>query len=215
MKINIKKEWILWLLVLAPILYIVYIWNLLPEQIPTHWNYKNEIDAYSGKSSIIIFPAISIGIYLLLLFVPLLDPKKANYDLFTGAYYGIRVGVLAFLDLLFISVMHATLSKSSAWMEYIPSAVCLLFAIIGYYMKGIKPNYFVGIRTPWTIESPEVWEKTHMMGSKLWLYGGLITFVLCLFTGKYSVFVLIPSILILAFVPMIYSYLIYKKLKTE
>ena len=212
---NPKKEWILWVLIIAPVLYTVYIWNQLPDQIPTHWNFKGEIDGYGGKGTMILLPCINVFLYLLMLFIPKIDPRKANYDVFSGPYYGIRISTTAVLDLIFLGSIRATLTGHSDFMDYIPAAISLLFALMGYFMKDVKPNYFVGIRTPWTLESPEVWEKTHKLGGKIWLYGGIISFVLCLVLGKYSFFVFIPIILIMAIVPIVYSYVEYKRITRE
>ena len=210
---NPKKEWIFWVLLIAPFIYIAYIWSQLPEQIPTHWNGKGQINDYSSKISLIVLPCISIGIYLLLLFIPKLDPRKANYELFGKAYFGIRISILLFFDLIFFAVTRASLTKEIDFIVYIPSVVCIFFSALGYFMKDVKPNYFVGIRTPWTLDNEVVWQKTHTMGGRLWFYGGMLSAIVCLFAGKYSFFILVPVILVLAFVPLVYSYLEYKKIK--
>ena len=85
---------------------------------------------------------------------------------------------------------------------------------LGNYFKTIKPNYFIGIRTPWTLENEEVWKKTHLFGGKLWFIGGLLIFILSLIIpDNYSFYVLITVTVIISILPIIYSYLEFKKLK--
>lgn len=98
--------------------------------------------------------------------------------------------------------------------QFVLVSIGILIAITGNYMNSIKPNYFIGIRTPWTLENPDVWKKTHRFASKLWIIGGVLM-TISAFTPflKDSLFVIVGAVLILAVIPFIYSYRLFNKLK--
>lgn len=175
-KINIKRESILWLLTLLPIIYIIYIWPQLPAQIPVHYNLHGEVDGWGGRNSIFLMPGILVFSYFLLLFLPKVDPKRMNTEFFTSNFYKIRVVVTAATAAISILIAHLALSSAPDTHEvkYIPVLVLLLLAVLGNFMINIKPNWFIGIRTPWTLSSDYVWKQTHLVFGRVWFYGGII-----------------------------------------
>ena len=100
--------------------------------------------------------------------------------------------------------------------QFVLASVGILIAITGNYMNSIKPNYFIGIRTPWTLEDSEVWKKTHRFASKLWIVGGVLMTVSAFIPFlKGSPFFILGAVLILAGIPFIYSYQLFNKLKNS
>ena len=214
--IDIRKEWLIWLLVATPLLYALYLWNALPEKLPIHWNYKGEIDGYSSKLiGALFFPGLNVVLYFILAFIPKLDPKKANYALFTGPYFAIRLAITAFLVMVNIIILRAGMGDQIEVGKYIPAGVFLLFAVLGNYITNVRPNYFVGIRTPWTLNNEEVWRKTHYLGGRIWFFAGIIGFIASMILPTDATFMLMPVIIIISFIPLVYSYVIYKKIEKE
>ncbi len=213
---QLKKEWFVWLILLAPFVVSIYLWDQLPDEVPTHFNAMGEADDWGPKwVNAFMLPGISVAVYILLLVLPLIDPKKkitnnqkpiAAIRIFTSIFF---VGIYAF-------VMAASLGNKTNITPYIYLVVGALFLILGNYMNSVKPNYFIGIRTPWTLESPEVWKKTHRLASKIWVVGGLVMMAIPFITplewlaGSTTVMVLF-----LAGVPFVYSFIIFKKLESE
>lgn len=191
--IRLKKELIFMPILILPILYIVYIWPLLPDQIAIHFNLHGEANGWGSRASIILAPLMNIGIYLLILFLPLIDPKRMNTEEVNSIFYKIRLGIVTFMSVMSVvaaqAAIHGAMDKGLS--HYIPVAVFLLFTFVGNLMINIKPNWFIGIRTPWTLSSDSVWRQTHQVFGKLWFYGGLLCAGLCFFLPDHWVVILI------------------------
>lgn len=212
--INLKKEAIIWLFLLAPFIYVMYIWNTMPEQIPTHWNAKGEVDDYSSKAfGLLMLPVMNVLIYFILFFIPRIDPRYQHYKLFGSSYQNIRLIIHVFFVGVFVFVMHATLTGDSNGFNFFMAGMALFFAFLGNYLRTVRSNWFVGIRTPWTMSNEEVWRKTHMLGGRMMFYGGIILAVACLFLNQVaSAITLGVGIAIVTLVPVVYSYFEYRKI---
>jgi uncharacterized membrane protein len=210
---NIYRELILWVFLIIPFLYLYQIWNQLPEIVPTHFNLSGEADGWSSKKSLIYLPGfLGIGIYLMMLFLPRIDPKK-NISLKDNKYFGIRFFMACFFSMLSTYILYTSLAGSISNTPLLFGFIGGLFAVLGNYFKNIKPNYFIGIRTPWTLEDERVWYNTHKLGSKVWIIGGLGLLIISIFIQNEKVFLplFLFILLIMVFIPIIYSYIDFKK----
>lgn len=207
-----KREWAMWLVMLVPLVFVLIKWNEFAEQVPTHWNIHGEVDKYSGKWALFLSPMISLGVYLLLLFVPRIDPRKKNFDLFRGTYWVIRVLVTALLSLLgVITALAALQVKMNVGLIVEVSTLCM-FLVMGNQFGRIRPNYFVGLRTPWTLNNEEVWMKTHRLAGRIWVGGSLVMLpVMFLCPSPASSYIYFAYIAVLTIVPVVYSWKIYKE----
>jgi len=203
---------------LIPAIYLLLIWNSLPEEVPMHWNFQGEIDVYGHKSSLwIIILAVNLPIYFLMLFLPKFGGKEKNMELMGKKYERLRLILQLFLSSIVMVILVTIAGHTSIRLELMMGACFALFMILfGNYMGNIRQNHFVGIRTPWTLQSEEVWKKTHELGGKLWMLGG--------FGGLVLLFVLpenwaLMTIVILMIAPMIYtlfySYILFRKLESK
>jgi uncharacterized membrane protein len=181
---NFKKEITLWLIILAPFLYLAWAWNSLPERVPIHFDINNNINGWGRKISELILPILNLAAYLLTLFLPLIDPKKKNYEFFQGTYFKIRLVLALFLSAINILVIYVGVTGQTSGGRLLPALTFLLIAVLGNFLINIKPTWFVGIRTPWTLSSDTVWKKTHLVGGRLFFYGGLLCFILTLLIGS-------------------------------
>lgn len=210
----IKKEWPLLLLILAQFMVGLCSAPYLPDKVPIHWNVYGQVDNYGSKMwGVVWFPLISLALYAMFFLLPLIDPKRKNYDLFEGSYKVIRSTILLFFAAIYGFTIAYSLGYTMRVDKVIPVAVAVLFIILGNYFGRIKQNWFVGIKTPWTISDSEVWNKTHRVSGKIWVIGGLIMAAASLLLEGPMLFVIfMGAILILAFGPIIYSYVLYRKL---
>jgi uncharacterized membrane protein len=214
MKNFFKREWIFWLAMLAPTIFILIRWNDFPDKIPMHWDVNGEVNEYGGKWSIFFGPLMSLGIYLLLLVVPRLDPRKKNYDLFSGSYFLIRLALTIFLSIVSVVIALASLSYKIDVTMIMIIAVLGLLLLIGNLFGRIRPNYFVGLRTPWTLNSEEVWMKTHRLAGKIWVGGTVLMLLLVWFIPmKTFSYFLIGYIFVIVIIPVVYSWRIYRKVE--
>ncbi|WP_171014858.1 SdpI family protein [Culicoidibacter larvae] len=185
----------------------------LPDSIPIHWNYNGVVDEYGSK--LIVLSVIPIGIfllYLLLRYVPRIDPRKKNYERFSRTYSWFRVSILMILVVLQGVTILVSFGLTLNMGMIIQIGLGALFIFLGNLMPKIQPTYFVGIRTPWTLANDKVWHRTHQLAGKVWVICGFLMIPLALIPVGFIQFaVLIVLIVVMVLVPTIYSYYIYKK----
>ncbi len=212
----IKREWAMWLLILIPTLFSIVNWNVFPDKIPTHWGVDGQIDSYGGKWSVFLGPLVGTGLYFLMILIPKIDPRKKNYDLFSGAYWMIRIGLVLLMCIIGMVTDLVSLGYHLNVGLIVQLSALGLFLIMGNQMGKIRPNYFVGIRTPWTLDNEEVWTKTHRFGGKVWV-GFTLALIICVFFIPMKIFAIVffVSIILMAIFPVVYSYVIHKKIKSQ
>ncbi len=184
----------------------------LPATMPIHWGANGEADGFATKiNAMILTVGIMVLIYFIIAFVPRIDPRKENYKYFSKTYNIVLNAVL----LLFFFVNMSTILQGLGYnvpMSYIaPIMAGLVFIIIGNYLQRVRSNYFMGIRTPWTLSNETVWKKTHRLSGKLFFIGGLLILISAFLPNGYKSFIMWGSIVLCVAVPYLYSYLAYKK----
>jgi len=150
--------------------------------------------------------------YGLFIFMPAIDPKKENYKLFESTYIYFRYLFHIFFLGIHGLIIAAALGYNVDTGRLVTLAVSLLLMLMGNVMGRLKHNYFVGIKTPWTLADEEVWRKTHRLGAILWTAGGLMGVIMSLLRQSMG-WVFIAVIAVMTFIPIVYSYLIFSKLK--
>lgn len=186
-------------------------WPTAPDRIPVHWNVYGQVDRYGGKvEGLLMLPLLTLGLYFLLLFMPRIDPGQANYQRFAGAYSIIRIATTALLAVIY-GVTNLWIRGYRIDMSIVVSlAVGALLIVIGNLMGKIRPNWFVGIRTPWTISSKASWTKTHRLGGRLFIVMGL-AFIAAGIARSPWTFIAAAAIAIGSVIWMlVYSYLVWR-----
>jgi uncharacterized membrane protein len=214
MKSIVRKDLPIIAVVLLPFIYLAYIWNDLPEEVPLHWNIRGDVDKYGSKFELLLIPILlPLLVYLIFLIVPKIDPKNKIQKM-GGKYQSLKAILTIFMSGLALFIMYAANNESVKNPNYIVLIIGLLFVFLGNYFKTIKPNYFIGIKTPWTLENETVWKETHSLAGKMWFVGGLIIVFSSLILSKEANFTLFTVItVIIASVPVIYSYIFFKQLE--
>ncbi len=213
---NLKKELPLIAIVLLPFIYLVYLWNDLPSKVPMHWDLKGDIDRYGGKSELIIIPfLLPLLVYIIFLVVPKIDPKN-KLNKMGNKLQILKFLMTTFMSLLALFIIYSAKNQSITNPNYMVLIIGLLYLILGNYFKTIKANYFIGIRTPWTLENETVWKETHKLGGKLWFIGGLILILSSLLLEKqtnFTLFIIVTAII--SIIPVVYSYLKFQNVKKQ
>ena len=211
---KLKKEIPFIAVALLPFVYLAYIWNELPKEVPMHWNASGEIDRWGDKSELFMMLFMLTGItYFVFLIIPYIDPKQKLQNM-GNKLNNLRLILALFMSALAIYILYSVQQKTSNPVLIFP-LVGLLFAFLGNYFKTIKPNYFIGIRTPWTLENEEVWKKTHLIGGKLWFVGGLLMALTFVLPNKIQIYTFLAIAAVITIVPIVYSYLEFKKIKNQ
>lgn len=199
-------------IVLLPFIYLASIWNDLSDRVPVHWDVAGEVDRYGNKAEMILIPfLLPLLTYVLFSVIPMIDPKK-KLQAMGNKYYQLKFVITAITSVLAMFIIYATKTGASAKIDYIFIILGILYLVLGNYFKTIKPNYFIGIKTPWTLNDEDNWRETHRLGGKLWFIGGLIIVVLSLFGSEIwmeRLFIIIT--LVITVIPVTYSYLLFKR----
>lgn len=212
MNFNLKKEAPILAIVAIPFLYLAYVWGSLPKKVPMHWNIKGEIDRWGDKQELVLIPILlPLLVYVIFLIVPVIDPKKQLVKM-GNKYQSLKLIFTLLMSLLALYIIYTAKEVSFSNPNFIFVIMGILFIVLGNYFKTIQPNYFIGIKTPWTLENEQIWRKTHLLGGKLWFIGGFVLIITSLVLNNKLAFVFFITITsLLAFVPILYSYILYKK----
>lgn len=199
------------IVILATFAVSIYYYQFLPETLITHWDSEGLPNGTMGKFwGLFLVPIISLVIFLLFIALPYIDPLKNNIKKFMNYYDSLILIILLFLLYLhLLSILWNLGYKFQFNLAFIP-AFAFLFIYIGFIMNHLKRNWFIGIRTPWTMSSDHIWEKTHRLGSRLFVASGIISLFGILLPNLTLYLLLMPIILSAVFL-VVYSYIIYRK----
>ena len=211
-KPTIKTEILSIIIILLAVISSFYFYAHFPEQVPIHWNVSGEVDNYGSRAlGAFLFPGIILGMYLLFLALPYLDPKKERYLEFRKVYHIFKAFLVLFMAVIYFISSFNALGYNIPVQFWVPVLVGLLFIVIGNYMSKIKPNWFIGIRTPWTLSSEEVWNKTHRLGGKAFIIGGGLMMLIALVPLPWIMPLFAIMLLTVVLGPGVYSYILYAR----
>lgn len=213
-KINFKTEIFSVCVLLLTVIASFYFYNNFPESVPVHWNFAGVADRWSGSMmAAFIIPGVMIFMYVMFLFLPLLDPKKDRYVEFAKTYLMFRNLILAFMAFIYLISSLNGLGYNFPIEIYVPGAVGVLFVVMGKYLPSVKSNWFVGIRTPWTLSSEEVWNKTHKFGGKIFIGAGLLMMIEGILPSEFRLgtFIFIIALMLLGTIGSSYYFYIKEK----
>jgi uncharacterized membrane protein len=207
-----SRKWIGPMVLLAGLVFAAVVYPSLPARIPTHWGMDGEVDGWSDKMPGAFLPLlIGFAVWLLLLGLRRIDPRNRNYESFDGTFW-ILLNVLA---LFFTALTVVTLGSALGWPidvdRMILAGVALLFLVLGNYMPRLRSNFWMGIRTPWTLSSDRVWNDTHRVGGVTMRIGAIITLLALPFRPEIRMAIAIFGLVLAGFVPAVYSYFAWKR----
>lgn len=200
--------------VIAALAVAVSIWAYprLPPTVATHWSLRGTPDGFSSRGwAIAIIPIVILVMTGLFRVLPKVDPRRENYDKFIGTYWLIANAVIAFMLVAHAMIIASGLGYSVRIDRLMPLGVGLLFIFLGNYLTRVEPNWFVGIRTPWTLSSDTVWRKTHRTGGLLMVIGGFVLALGAFLPHAAFLPLFVTTIVIVALIPIVQSYVLWKR----
>ncbi|MEW9700166.1 SdpI family protein [Paenibacillus sp. SI8] len=207
------RDILLLIITCVPIGVAVVIYQDLPNQMASHFDLSGNVNGYMGKFSFIIFMSLlNLFLAFSLKVMPILDPKRANYTKFLDVYELLRFVIVIFLSGIFMIVLLYNRGYDISMTTVLFLFLGGLWIIFGNYMGRIRHNYTLGIRTPWTLASEEVWRRTHRLAAPLWVLCGLVMIFSGFFGAALVPYLLLFSIAVSIGYPIIYSFLVYRKL---
>jgi uncharacterized membrane protein len=201
-----------WILVAVALVVTLAIYPQLPDRVPTHWGMKNQPNGYSPKwAMFLIGPGLMAAFLALFHFLPWLSPKQWEVDSFRSTYLQVMLILTCLLAYLYAMTLWAGLNGSANVGQAILGGVCLLLALLGNLLGKVRRNFYIGVRTPWTLANERVWNATHRFAAKTFVVGGLAGLILTLF--GVSGWPVLSVILAGALIPAVYSLIFYKQLE--
>jgi uncharacterized membrane protein len=201
------------ILAIAPVAYLYYSWPQLPATVPLHFGIDGKPDRFGDKTELItgmaVMTLVGFGCFLLLMNIHKIDPKKARNS--PAVMAKIALAVLLLISLIQFMIVDSAHTGKIKFDQFFLPLLGLFFAFLGNVFYSVKPNYFVGIRTPWALENEENWRRTHQLAGKVWFAGGLLAMLLTLFLPFHiATFVFMGITFIMVIIPLVFSYRFYK-----
>jgi uncharacterized membrane protein len=189
------------------------LWNRLPDPMASHWNVNDQVDGYMPRFwGVFLLPLITLGMFALFLVLPAIDPMKANIAQFREVFNLFIVFIVGFMIYIYGLTLAWSLGYTSFRMSsaMLP-AIGLLFILVGFMMRQAKRNFFIGIRTPWTLSSDTVWNETHRLGAILFMISGVLAFIGGFFGGTTAFWMLFVPLIGSTLFLLVYSYVLYQR----
>jgi uncharacterized membrane protein len=201
------------LMIVAATIVGVVLWNRLPDLMASHWGPNDEVNGYISKFwGVFLMPLITLGMFLLFLLIPNIDPLKANIAQFRDVFNLFIALIVAFMVYLYFLTLRWNLGYTDfAMSKAMLPAMGILFFFVGYMLRKAKRNFFIGIRTPWTLSSDRVWDETHRLGSVLFMASGVLAFLGSFFGGMLAFWFLFVPLIGSTLITLVYSYVLYQQ----
>lgn len=211
LKITLKSEIIPLIAVIGSVITSVLSYSALPEKVISHWNFAGQADGWSSRNfHVLFFPGLLAAMYILFLVLPMLDPKKERYVEFAKTYNIIRSLIMSVFFIIYLIATLVNLGYDINVSRTISLIIGVMMIVMGNFMGKLKKNWFVGIKTPWTLSSENVWLKTHRLGGWLFMFFGLALIAMPYLPESIGLTLFIVSIVVVVAVPMVASYLFYR-----
>jgi len=202
----VRNRWIGVIVAAVALGAAIWAYPQLPPRVATHWNLRGEADGYSGRfAGAFLMPLAILALAGLAHVLPTIDPKRANYPKFLDTYWLLINGILIFMGVAYLAVLGNAIGAPVPIQRVMPVALGFLFIIIGNYLGRVQPNWFLGIRTPWTLSSDTVWRKTHRLGAWVFVLAGLLFMASAFMPAVRGGVPLAVIIIGLVLIPVVYS----------
>lgn len=206
-----RRELPLLALVVAMFVASAAAWPFAEDRIPIHWNASGDVDGYGGKAEgLLLVPGIAAAIWLLLAFIPRFDPGRRNYASFGSAYFFTRLAILGFMGALHAGIVSLALGADFDIYALFPFGIGALFIVLGNLMPKFRPNYFAGVRTPWTLASAKSWTATHRLAGRLFMLLGVLFAAMFFVREVWAVFVVVGATGVAVVAMFAYSYVVWR-----
>ena len=192
------------------------LYSRLPDTVPTHWNMHGEVDDTMAKFPGVFLPSLmAIVLWFLLPLLRKIDPRRASYEKFDATFFLIVNLVCVMMAVVEGLILAIGLGMKVDMVRTSMLSVGIMFIVLGNYMPRIRSNWWMGIRTPWTLDNEEVWRRTHRFAGRAFVVGGLITCVSTMLPSEASSVIAVAAMVVASLLPVVYSYLIWRNEPTR
>jgi uncharacterized membrane protein len=209
------RKWIPLLIVAVAVIASAVVYPNLPVTVPTHWDMLGRPNGWGSRVwGAWVLPIVMLLLWGLMRVLPRIDPRGANYAKFGGAFEAIVISILLYMLGLHLIILRASLGYPVAMQRVLPIGVGILLVLIGNLLPRARPNWFIGIRTPWTLSSDRVWEKTHRVGGRAFVAGGLAILTAALVAPQWAHYGLDAVVVVCSLGAVLYSYIAWRREQT-
>jgi len=206
-----RSRWLGPLVVAAMLLFLAWAWPQLPARMAVHWNASFEVDRWGSRLSAAgVLPVMALCFWVVIPLLRRLDPRREHYERFDSTFWIVVNLLVLMLGVLEVAVVGFNLGWPIDMQQVVLGLVGLLLVAIGNYMPRMRSNWWMGIRTPWTLSSERVWRETHRLGGRTFVLGGLVTIAAAFLPKPVAPWVALGGLLVGGFVPVVYSYLLWR-----
>jgi len=211
---SVKKEALIWVIIVLPFIYLMMVWKSMPAVVPTHFGIDGQPNDWSSKRTLLYMDiGMLLGIYALFLAIPYIDPK-GKISAMGNKYFLLKLFMMLFMSVICFFTIQSAMTKTIGSGNSLFVLVGALFVFLGNYMQSVKPNYFIGIRTPWTLENETIWRKTHVLGGRIYFIAGLLVMILPFVLKEHFHTFFAPFIIGVSPIPVVYSFWLFRKGKS-
>lgn len=200
-------------LIVVLLSFVLAFWSYpqMPERMASHWGLDNQVNGYMPKFwGVFMMPLLSVLLYGLFLIIPRIDPKKANIAKFKHYFDTFIFIMLLFLLYLYKLTILWNLDYQFNLGQWVVPGIAVVFFYVGVLLGHTEPNWFIGIRTPWTLSNEKVWRKTHQLGGLLFKIVAIVS-LLSFLVPQIAYYIVIGGAVGVALFLFIYSYYLFKK----
>ncbi|HEX5435899.1 MAG TPA: SdpI family protein [Gemmatimonadaceae bacterium] len=207
------RKWYPAVLVVAAFAVAVAAYPRLPARVPVHWDIHGDVNGYGSRFvAAYLQPLIMLGIAILIPILPKIDPRARNYEKFGASYELIFSAVLTIVFVIYLVTLASALGKAVPITRIVPALVGVLLVVIGNVLPRVRSNWMVGIRTPWTLSSDGVWERTHRVGGYLLMLAGAALLLASLTLQRETSFVIgFGGVVLASLATVVYSYVAWRR----
>ena len=190
-----------------------FVYPELPEKVASHWNITGQVDGYISRFwGAFLMPFVTLGMFLVFLIIPKIDPRRANIEKFRKYFDWFIIALFIFLFYIYLITLLWNLGNHFNFIPFFLPALSALFYFVGIMTEKAEPNWTIGIRTPWTLSNETVWQKTHKIAGQLFKVSAFVS-LFGLLAGEYAFWFVIGPVFLSAFYSIIYSYFAFQKEK--
>jgi uncharacterized membrane protein len=212
-----KRATALWISVaftVAVSIYSALIFPKMPNPTPSHWDINGNVNGYSSPGLVaFLMPAMMLVFLGLLISLPKMSPKNFKIDSWEHVYYLIMLLVIGLLGSLHLVILSSTKSEMMVTPQLFVGLIFLFFAFLGNVIGKVRRNFWVGVRTPWTLANETVWNVVHRRAGQLWVATGIVGAILCWVGTPF--WIAFTLLMLAAFLPVVHSYVLWKRLDTS
>lgn len=206
------RKWYPWLLVGLVFGASAAMYSRLPVEMPTHWDAQGDVNGSMSRAwGAWMMPLVLVAMAIVLPRLPLIDPRRENYEKFRPSYDLAINAVMTLIAVLHVAMLGAALGWKVPMERITPLMVGVLFVILGNVLPRARPNWMFGIRTPWTLTNDRVWERTHRLSGIVMVIAGLLIIAMALVAPMAGVPVIVAASVLAGVVPIAYSYYAWRQ----